>query len=244
MDFRQYRSPDRFVGMTDAPRRAAPRRPVGRPRADARRRARAPREEILFHAARLFARQGITATTTREIAAAAGLRQPSLFHWFPHKDAIVEALLEVAIAPAVEFAEEAAARAEPPGVRLFRILAFDARELCASPYDLAAVWLAPEARTRPFARFWRLRARLIEILEALVAEGVRDGSFAPVEPALTTRLVFGMDEAVLTWFDREGRVTPAQVGEAVAELALRALLRDPRELGAVRRAAASGPTQG
>ena len=188
--------------------RPAPRaRSVGRPRANRRRISRPPQQEILFHAARLFARQGITATTTREIAAA-GLRQPSLFHWFANKDAIVEALLELSIAPMLAHAETCFARDEAAALRLYRLLAFDARELCAAPYDLAAIWLAPEARARRFERFWRQRERLFELVHMLVAVGVRTGEFRATDPLLAAKLVFGMDEGVLSWFDRSGGVSP------------------------------------
>ncbi len=223
-----------------ASRRPEPRpRSVGRPRADRRTHSRPPQEEILFHAARLFARNGITATTTREIASAAGLRQPSLFHWFENKDAIVEALLELSIAPTLAHAERCFAREERASVRLYRVLAYDARELCASPYDLSAIWLAPEARAPRFERFWRQRERLFELLHMLVAIGARAGEFRAGEALLFAKLLFGMDEGVLSWFDRSGGFTPEQVGGALAELALRALLRDPDEIAAIRHAVAA-----
>jgi len=223
-----------------APRRQAARpRSVGRPRADRRRLSRPPQEEILFHAARLFARKGIAPTTTREIAAAAGLRQPSLFHWFANKDAIVEALLELSIAPTLAHAERCFARDERASLRLYRVLAFDARELCASPYDLSAIWLAPEARARRFERFWRQRERLFELIHMLIAVGVRAGEFRVAQPLLAAKLLFGMDEGVLSWFDRAGAWSPEQVGHALAEFALRAFLRDPEQLDAIRREAAA-----
>ena len=225
--------------MPAARRPVAHPRSVGRPRADRRKHSRPPQEEILFHAARLFARNGITATTTREIASAAGLRQPSLFHWFANKDAIVEALLELSIAPTLAHAERCFARDERASVRLYRVLAFDARELCASPYDLSAVWLAPEARAKRFERFWRQRERLFELLHMLVAVGVRAGEFRVTEPLLAAKLLFGMDEGVLSWFDRAGAWSPEQVGNALAEFALRAFLRDPEEIAAIRREVAA-----
>lgn len=217
--------------------KAAKTRPVGRPRADRRRRERPPDEEILFQAARLFARQGVAATTTRQIAAAAGLRQPSLFHWFPTKDAIVEALLESTIGATLDHAERVSKERHGAALRLFRVLRFDARHLCSSPYDLTALVLSPESRSSRYGRFWKRRARLIEIIGDLIAAGIREGSLAEMDRKLATRLVFGMDEGVLTWFDREGAWTPDLVGETFAELALRALLRDPKDLAALQREA-------
>jgi AcrR family transcriptional regulator len=51
------------------------------------------REVILREAAELFARQGVAATTVREIADAAGILSGSLYHHFASKDDIVDAVL-------------------------------------------------------------------------------------------------------------------------------------------------------
>jgi AcrR family transcriptional regulator len=51
------------------------------------------REVILHEAAGLFARQGVAATTVREIADAAGILSGSLYHHFASKDDIVDAVL-------------------------------------------------------------------------------------------------------------------------------------------------------
>jgi AcrR family transcriptional regulator len=48
----------------------------------------ATRERILREASRLFATRGYYGSSTRDIAAAVGIQQPSLFHHFPHKQAI------------------------------------------------------------------------------------------------------------------------------------------------------------
>jgi AcrR family transcriptional regulator len=51
------------------------------------------REVILREAAELFARQGVAATTVREIADAAGILSGSLYHHFTSKDEIVDAVV-------------------------------------------------------------------------------------------------------------------------------------------------------
>ena len=51
------------------------------------------REVILREAAELFARQGVAATTVREIADAAGILSGSLYHHFASKDEIVDAVV-------------------------------------------------------------------------------------------------------------------------------------------------------
>jgi AcrR family transcriptional regulator len=51
------------------------------------------RDVILERAADLFARQGVAATTVREIAEAVGMLSGSLYHHFASKDAIVDAIV-------------------------------------------------------------------------------------------------------------------------------------------------------
>ncbi len=54
------------------------------------------RHRILHEALRLFAEHGYEGTGMRAVAEAAGCRQSTLYHYFPNKDAIMEALIESA----------------------------------------------------------------------------------------------------------------------------------------------------
>jgi len=52
------------------------------------------REEILKVALGLFASKGIEGTGLREIAEPIGVSQPALYHYFPSKDALVDAVID------------------------------------------------------------------------------------------------------------------------------------------------------
>lgn len=56
--------------------------------------ARATRRKILAESARLFARQGYHKTTVTDIANAIGMTQGALFHHFPSKEALLEAVVQ------------------------------------------------------------------------------------------------------------------------------------------------------
>src|SRR5687768_18286979 len=60
----------------------------GRMRGDER------REQLIRVAIALFARNGFNGTTTKEIAAAAGVTEALIFRHFPNKDALYEAILK------------------------------------------------------------------------------------------------------------------------------------------------------
>ncbi|MFF5140566.1 TetR/AcrR family transcriptional regulator [Streptomyces sp. NPDC013157] len=88
----------------------APRR--GRPPVSDRQRQR-QRLDISRHAVRLFAEQGVAATSGEQIARAAGVSERTLWRCFPSKESCVEPLLTQSIA-----AFRAVLRAWPPGVDL------------------------------------------------------------------------------------------------------------------------------
>src|SRR3954447_2709997 len=78
------------------------------------------RDRILYAAGDLFATWGFHATTTRQIADAVGIRQPSLFHHFDSKNAIAEALLEWDLGRAYPHVTALAELDQPAAVRLYR----------------------------------------------------------------------------------------------------------------------------
>jgi AcrR family transcriptional regulator len=59
------------------------------------------RGKILLAAASLFAQRGYFGTSTRDIAEAVHIRQPSLFHHFEAKHAVFRALVEMDLGAAI-----------------------------------------------------------------------------------------------------------------------------------------------
>lgn len=91
--------------MNDADARTpappAPRR--GRPRKSAEQRSESQRHaDVLREAARLFRTQGFDATSTRDIAAAAGMQSGSPFYYFDSKSAMLFAVMRDGMAQVTE----------------------------------------------------------------------------------------------------------------------------------------------
>jgi AcrR family transcriptional regulator len=205
----------------------APSRGPGRPR-----RIPAPsradtRQEILDVAAALFTAQGYAATGTREIAAKVGLRQASLFHYFPRKDDILAELLDRTVSPTLEdteWIEDAPAEAH---VRLYLLARADATNLCGGPPNLGVLQLLPEARGARFATFWDKRGALRDRYHRLVCEAATRGVLIEVPEDVVTDLVFGDIEATMTWYDDAGALSSVEVAETIASAAVRGVLRRP-----------------
>jgi len=76
------------------------------------------REVILDRAADLFARQGVAATTVREIADAVGILSGSLYHHFASKDDIVDAIVGSFMSDLVGRYDEVLRSTADPAARL------------------------------------------------------------------------------------------------------------------------------
>ena len=76
------------------------------------------RDVILERAADLFAKQGVAATTVREIAEAVGILSGSLYHHFASKDDIVDAIVVSFMDDLVSRYDAVLASTEEPAARL------------------------------------------------------------------------------------------------------------------------------
>jgi len=190
------------------------------------------RERILYIAGDLFARQGFFATTTRQIADAVGIRQPSLFHHFASKDAIAAALLEWDLGRAFPQVRAVARAQAPAAVRLYRYLHDDLVHLAHAPYNLSGIY-AEEVIGRPeFAEYDAWRNCLHDEVEGIVRAGVQAGEFIPVNTALVRHAIAGVLVRALT-LHSGGRGEGESLANEVARLVVRGLLVDPSQLDTV-----------
>jgi AcrR family transcriptional regulator len=173
-------------------------RPIGRPRAVPSTLVGDVREEILATAAGLFEHHGYTATSTRAIADAVGLRQASLFHYFARKEDILTELLDRTVRLTLRGARLMSLDALEADVALFLLSELDVYNLCQGPHNIGALQLLPEVRGPQFDWFWRRRRQLFNVYTANIERGIADGSLPRADAMTTGDLVFGMVESVIT----------------------------------------------
>lgn len=217
----------------EAPRRRGP----GRPRAVPQRAPRPADDQILRAAARLFASKGFANTTTREIAAAVGVRQPSLFHHFASKADILAGLLRRSLAPLAQLLTHLESAPHGAAAKLYHLVRVDVALTLSGPYELGGVVFLPELRAPRFRAVRAAYDRLFATYRWLVVEGVRAGTFAPTDPDMAARAVLGLDDMAMSWRHQRLAVDPASGAAFVAAFALRALLVDPSAIEDVRREA-------
>jgi AcrR family transcriptional regulator len=184
-----------------------------------------PREEILDAAATLFEAHGFGQTTTRQIAAAAGLEQGSIFHYFSRKDELLAELLDRTLEPALAYAGWLDRQPIPIDQKLYLLAYRDTVNICSGPHNLAMLMHLPEAKRPEFKSYWQKRLALKRRYKQYILAGLRNQTFTGVQAGLGTELVFAMVESAIEWFDR-GHDNAALAADRVATAVLRLLLSE------------------
>ncbi len=184
------------------------------------------RERILVEASRLFAVQGYHRTSTREIAAAVGLRQPSLFYHFPSKTEIMKTLLNAAIDGALEVVERQLAAAGSPAERLHRYIIQDLMTLCESPYNLAGTTTQAVLSDPDFTGAAGRYQNLFDARTRLIREGIQAGELLPVNAEFASRAIEWAIEGLSNEIDTSRPEILESDAREVANFCVRALLID------------------
>jgi AcrR family transcriptional regulator len=175
--------------------------PTARKKPSPRRRA----PEIIDAAARVFAERGYHGATTQDIADVLGIRQASLYYYFPSK----EGALELVCLKGVEgFFEAAKAIASGPGSaanRLARLIDSHLSPLIdRSNYVKVFLNERQHLPTESRRRIGKWSRGLERIFEDVLKEGVRKGEFrSDMDTRLTTLAILGMANAVASWYRKE-----------------------------------------
>jgi len=184
------------------------------------------RERILREASQLFGRKGYTGTSTREIAAAVGIRQPSLFHHFASKREILETLLAYSVDDAAENARRLADARGSAAERLHRFVLEDTAYLCRSPYDLSGIHVTEIMQDPAFATWHERLERLHEAIRDMVRQGIEAGEFADVDPGFAQEMITAMNHVNIRRYSGRAPTPVDDVARASADFALRALGAD------------------
>ena len=166
-------------------------------------RRRAP--EIIEAAARVFAARGFHGATTQDIADVLGIRQASLYYYFPSKEGALEL---VCLQGVGGFFEAAKAIASGPGTASYKLARLIKSHL--SPLtdrsDFVRVFLnerqhLPAESRRRIGKWSR---GLERVFEDVLKEGVRRGEFrSDLDTRLAVLGILGMANAVANWYRTE-----------------------------------------
>ena len=186
---------------------------------------------ILRATAELIAKQGYSATSTRDIAAAVGVEQPALYKHFSAKSDIFAAIVRLALEWPVELAEELSALSAPGAAKLHRFLRESLNYLHASPEVVVSVIATPDLWQDTFTAEQALALRVEHLLADLIETAQAEGDVRAMNPISASRLVQALFDALTPQLT----VSP----DEIVEFAMMGLLADPARLAEIRSAADS-----
>jgi len=195
------------------------------------------RELILLEASRLFAVRGYRGTSTHDIAAAVGVRQPSLYKHFASKQEIAEELLRRDLTAGIDALERLAVEGGGAAVELYRYLQWEVRYVRSTPFDLRALYLDEILDLPEFEEGRAMNVRYSMLLRSIIERGIQSGEFLDLDVGFACQVI---DAIVLeTIRGTADRFTAYAVDEPdlAAGFVLRGLLRAPSRLTRVRGAA-------
>jgi AcrR family transcriptional regulator len=187
-------------------------------------------DEIIDAAARVFAERGYHGTTTQAIADVLGMRQASLYYYFPSKEAALELVCLRGTDGFVEAAEAVVESAGSPLDKLGRLIAAHLAPI-ETKRDYVKVFInerryLPDASRR---RLGRLSRRIERCFEHVILAGVADGSMRrDTDARLAMLAVLGMCNAVINWRPADQGKDLDRIAEGCAELIAKGLAASGR----------------
>lgn len=192
------------------------------------------RERVLLRASELFARQGYSATTTRAIADAVGVRQPSLFYHFKSKAEVMSELLSHSLTAPAAVATALADADGSPASRLYAYLRYDLQHVLNSPYDLGGLDSDEVLGLDEFAPWRAMQELLRDARRKMIQQGIAAREFVDLPVDLAHDAITGLILGLIRGHARDSSAATMEVAEQAADLALRALLADTRRLDIVK----------
>lgn len=191
-------------------------------------RATATRTAILEHAAKLFAAKGFIGTSFADIAEAAGLTRPAVYHYFASKDEIVATLVaETSQSAAEKLAAIHLDETLDNTSKLHAIAAALITERLESPERFRMLERSEDSLPEPIGHQHRAarRAVLAQVMGVL-RDGIRSGDFRPCDERFGALSVLGLCNWVAWWYRPGTDVTPVALVTALADNAVAMFLRE------------------
>lgn len=161
----------------------------------------APRERILEEAAKLFARSGYDGSSVSDLATAIGASKAAIYHYYPTKQDIYDAIILEVLNGLTQTVARDVAGAEGGAARLRAFMVGHARYFEQHHAEFVTMLIGYSGMAlseRDDAA--RLRDGYEQSLRAVIAQGVAEGAFRPLDVAATGRAVLSMLNWMVRWY--------------------------------------------
>ena len=178
-------------------------------------------QTVLRRAIALFNQQGYDGTSMGDLARELGISKSAIYHHVASKEALLSAALDEALGE-LTAAVDTAVTPSPDRTAHDRLRAVVHESVRILVSHLPAVTLLLRVHGNSEVELAALRRRreLDDKLASLVAAAAAEGSVRDdLPPELVSRLLFGVVNSLIEWYDPTGPVEAAAVADAVATMA-------------------------
>jgi AcrR family transcriptional regulator len=178
--------------------------------------------EILDAAAQVFAIRGFHGASTQDIADVLGVRQASLYYYFPSKEDALEMVCARGVEGFVEAAIGVTEKRVSPSEKIRGLIESHILPL-RDRGDYVKVFLNERRHlpTESRRRIGRLSRAIERIFEDVLRAGVKSGEFRrDLDPRIAALAILGMVNAVASWHTKEPHVSIERIAAAFASLVL------------------------
>ena len=177
-------------------------------------------EKILSAARRLFAQQGYTATSMRQVAETAGIGKATIYHHFPNKQAIVMALLGTNLTRMTAALERVRAESDPR--RRIQVATLSSVDFLFETADIMQIARReiPSARDQMQSSFASFFQEYMGRLSESIRLGTQQGIFRAVDPVASARVLMTMIQGTfaMAYLINERAPSPEQAAAALLDI--------------------------
>jgi AcrR family transcriptional regulator len=185
-------------------------------------------EQVLLVAAKTFTERGYDGTSMEDLARKLGITKSAIYHHVSGKDELLRLATDRALDGLSSVTDEAVVIDGPAIDRLEHVVRRSV-EVLIDELPYVTLLLRVRGNTAVERRAITRRREIDHAISALVAQAEAEGDVRPdVDPALTSRLLFGMVNSLVEWYrpTRNG-AGKAELADAICKIAFTGL-RQPR----------------
>jgi len=181
-------------------------------------------QQIVDQALRLFSQEGYHGTSLQGIADNLGITRPAFYYYFRSKDDLLWKLIGNLGDRLLEEVRPVVKERVSPKEKLRRLIDAHVRTVLSDP-DAFQIYfterhVVAQQRDRQLRRG---ETQYMKLYQTVITEGQKAGVIRDGDAHLLALIVIGIANSPLRWFERRGRLSPAEAAELLADMAVGAV---------------------
>lgn len=175
--------------------------------------------------AKLFAQNGYSSTSIREIARRLGMNQATLYYYFKNKEEMLFELMNDSMDEALETLTDICASDLSPVEKLNEVLSFYTRFYAGDQDRLVLLVNEIDSLDHEHRELLRRKERrYVDLIRSILKELTDQRKMKPIDAGIAAFAFFGMVHYTIKWYKAEGSVGVDELSEIFLEIFTRGIM--------------------